>query len=176
MSEGLVEQGFENDFEDLSFQMQMFSKAPTKQAWDIIEELHSRVTVKLHPDYDRVREKIGMFRSAVLARHPEWALCAEDITLRDQWPVRRKWLLSESGDCVRKLDHIWNAYFATGDEAFPLKIAEVSDTLNYSGDLREIAIRIYFIIASSTYPELQQLCPNVYSIGQYMEKERLKKL
>ena len=166
---------FGSKLEELGVQLQMFSHAPTKQAWDIIQQLYRSAEVQLDGDFERNREKIQMFFSAVLSRHAEWALGTEEQALAAQWTPRRAWLLSASGDSQRKLDHLWYAYFATGDTAFPLKVAEISNNLSYPNGLREVAVRTYHLIASTSYPELETLAPEVYKIGAYLEEQRLRK-
>lgn len=168
-----MELEFESKLEELGLQLQMFSKAPTKQAWDIINELYVCPEVQFDPDFARNKEKINMFFSAVLANHPDWAITEDQKLLLSTAKVRREWLLSESGDSQRKLDHIWYAYFATGDKEFPLKIGQVADNLTYPNALREVAVRTYYMIASTTYPELETICPAVYKIGEHIEKKRL---
>ena len=165
----------EDALQDLSIQMQMFAHAPTRQAWDIVQELYNRAEVQLHPDFARVHEKIKMFFAVVLSRQPEWAATDEHKQLLSQANVRINWLLSPSGDNPRKLDLIWHAYFASGDTRFSDKVVQIANELNYATGLRETAVWSYHLIASTAYPDLCQRAPAIMKMGEHLQTERLKK-
>jgi hypothetical protein len=165
----MTEMPFENKLDELDLQLQMFCKAPTRQAWDIIQELYRSAEVQLHPDWKRHEQKVHMFMSAVLSNHSDWATTQEHAELLKQAQTRRTWLLSPSGDSQRKLDLIWYSYFATGDTAFPLRVAAIADTLAY-GTLREVAIRTYAAVVQ-THEELAELCPQIMKIAAYLQTQ-----
>jgi hypothetical protein len=164
-----MELPFESKLDELDVQLQNFYLAPTKEAWDIIQELYQSPEVQLHADWPRHDQKVLMFMAAVLANHPDWASTDQHRQLLKESQPRRDWLLSSSGDSQRKLDMLWYTYFATGDTAFPLRVRAIADTLAYK-DLREVAVRTYAAVAQA-HPELEELAPELIKIAAYLQTQ-----
>ena len=99
----------EDALQDLSIQMQMFAHAPTRQAWDIVQELYNRAEVQLHPDFARVHEKIKMFFAVVLSRQPEWAATDEHKQLLSPVTKTKAPALSQQSICVMASSSVVNA-------------------------------------------------------------------
>jgi len=143
--------------QDLCIQMQCFAHAPTRDAWSLIWELYTSGEVQQHSDFPRFKEKFSMFISLCLSQHEDWVTSDEQQKLFAQAKVRRDWLLSSNGDSQRKLDHIWHAYFATGEACFPQKIIAIANNVTAAGSLRETAVWSYGKICKECYPRLAEI-------------------
>lgn len=157
----------EDALDDLSTQMLMFSHQPTKQAWDVIQGMLATPDVQLHPNYKDVKEKIDMWESAVLNRHPDWSMGERHDVLKKQWPVRSEWLLSKKGDkSPSKVTFVWFSYFATGEDVYVDKIVSMTEDLTI-GESRMTALKSLFII-SQDYPVLAERWPNKVEMGKQL--------
>lgn len=157
--------------QDLCVQMQCFAHAPTHEAWCLIWELYASSEVQLHSEFARIKEKFSMFLSLALSQHTDWAANEEQRKLLAQAKVRRDWLLSGSGDNQRKLDHIWHAYFATGDASFPQKVIAIANNVNAASPLRETAVWSYGKICKECYPRLSDIegASNILQMAAYLK-------